>query len=243
VIPVTRLLRARLNDRLMRAARFPVTLVVAPAGFGKSVALRDFLETARVDAVLYDVAREHNTLMTFVHGLSAALEPVAPSALAAFPAMQQRIMGAADPVRELATWFAEHLKRTVCTIVIDDLHYAAADPDVAALLVDLVERSGERIRWIIATRSDAGLPIASWIGYGRMDYPIGEDDLRFTADEALATAGDVQAGAEPHEVEALRELTAGWPIALSIALRTRTHASDLRAAASGTREMVYRYLA
>jgi LuxR family maltose regulon positive regulatory protein len=237
------LLRARLNDRLMRAARFPVTLVVAPAGFGKSVALRDFLESARVDAVLYDVAREHGTLMTFVHGLSAALEPVAPSAIAAFPAMQQRVMGAADPVRELATWFAEHLKRTVCTIVIDDLHYAAADPDVVALLVDLVERSGERIRWIIATRSDAGLPIASWIGYGRMDYPIGEDDLRFTADEALATAGDVHTTAEPHEVEALRELTGGWPIALSIALRTRTHASDLRAAASGTREMVYRYLA
>jgi LuxR family maltose regulon positive regulatory protein len=243
VIPVTRLLRARVNDRLNRAARFPVTLIVAPAGFGKSVALRDFAETARLDAVRYDVAREDRTLMAFVHGLTAALEPVAPSALAAFPAMQQRIMGAADPVRELGNWFAEHLKRTVCTIVIDDLHYAASDPDTVALLVDLIERSGERIRWIIATRSDAGLPIASWMGYGRMDYPVGEDDLRFTVDEALATADEVQTSVQPAEVEALRELTGGWPIALSIALRTRTHASDLRAAASGTREMVYRYLA
>ena len=243
MIPLTRLLRARVNDRLSRAARFPVTLIVAPAGFGKSVALRDFAETARLDAVRYDVVREDGTLMAFVHGLSAALEPVAPSALAAFPAMQQRIMDAADPVRELGSWFAEHLKRTVCTILIDDLHHAAVDPNVVALLVDLIERSGERIRWIIATRSDAGLPIASWIGYGRMDYPVGEDDLRFTIDEALATADEAQAGAEPHEIEALRELTGGWPIALSIALRTRTHASDLRAAASGTREMVYRYLA
>jgi len=243
VIPVTRLLRARVNDRLTRAARFPVTLIVAPAGFGKSVALRDFVETSRLEAVRYDVAREHRTLMTFVHGLSAALEPVAPSAIAAFPAMQQRVMGAADPVRELASWFAEHLKRTVCTIVIDDLHYAAVDRDVIALLVDLIERGGERIRWIIASRSDAGLPTASWIGYGRMDYPVGEDDLRFSADEALATADDAQTSADPGEVEALRELTGGWPIALSIALRTRTHAADLRAAASGTREMVYRYLA
>ncbi|MDB5071565.1 MAG: hypothetical protein JWM87_2676, partial [Candidatus Eremiobacteraeota bacterium] len=243
VIPVTRLLRARVNDRLNRAARFPVTLIVAPAGFGKSVALRDFAETARLDAVRYDVAREDRTLMAFVHGLTAALEPVAPSALAAFPAMQQRIMGAADPLRELGNWFAEHLKRTVCTIVIDDLHYAASDPDTVTLLVDLIERCGERIRWIIATRCDAGLPIASWMGYGRMDYPVGEDDLRFTVDEALATADEVQTSVEPAEVEALRELTGGWPIALSIALRTRTHASDLRAAASGTREMVYRYLA
>jgi LuxR family transcriptional regulator, maltose regulon positive regulatory protein len=242
-MPVTRLLRARVNDRLTRAARFPVTLIVAPAGFGKSVALRDFIATSRLEAVRYDVAREQRTLMAFVHGLSAALEPVAPSALAAFPAMQQRIMGATDPVRELASWFAEHLKRTVCTIVIDDLHFAAADPDVVALLVDLIERGGERIRWIIATRSDVGLPAASWIGYGRMDYPIGEDDLRFTVEEALATADDAQTSADPGEVEALRELTGGWPIALSIALRTRMHAADLRAAASGTREMVYRYLA
>ena len=243
VIPVTRLLRARVNDRLTRAARFPVTLIVAPAGFGKSVALRDFVETSRLDAVRYDVARDDRTLLAFVRGLSAALETIAPSALAAFPAMQQRVMGAADPGRELADWFSEHLKRTVCTIVIDDLHNAAADPDAVTLLVNLIERSGERLRWIIATRSDAGLPIASWIGYGRMDYPVGEDDLRFTADEALATADEAQASAEPQEVEALRELTGGWPIALSIALRTRTHAADLRAAATGTREMVYRYLA
>ena len=243
MIAITRLLRARVNDRLTRAARFPVTLIVAPAGFGKSVALRDFLETARLDVVRYDVAREDRTLMAFVHGLAAALEPVAPSAPAAFPAMQQRIMGADDPVRELGGWFAEHLKRTVCTIVIDDLHYAATDPAAVALLVDLVERIGDRVRWIVATRSDAGLPIASWIGYGRMDYPVGEDDLRFTIDEALATADDAQAAAEPDEIAALRELTGGWPIALSIALRTRTHAADLRAAASGTREMVYRYLA
>ena len=242
-MPVTRLLRARINERLSHATRFPVTLIVAPAGFGKTVALRDFVETARIDGVRYDVAREDATLMAFVHGLSTTLHSVAPGLTAAFPALQQRVMNAPDGVREVGKWFAEHLKRTVCTIVIDDLHHAAADPHVVPLLVYLIESSGERIRWIIATRSDVGLPIASWIGYGRMDYPIGEDDLRFTAEEALATADDVQTSTQPLEVEALRELTGGWPIALSIALRTRTHAEDLRAAASGTREMVYRYLA
>nr|MDQ6944461.1 hypothetical protein [Candidatus Eremiobacteraeota bacterium] len=239
----TRLLRARVNDRLVRAARFPVMLIVAPAGFGKSVALRDFIQTARIDAVRYDVARDDRTLMAFAHGLSVALRPVAETAAAAFPTMQQRLMGVVDPVPELSDWFSEHLKRTVCTIVVDDYHYAAVDPDTVRVLVNLIESTGDRIRWIIATRSDAGLPIASWIGYGRMDLPVGEDDLRFTADEALATADDAGASADPAEVEALRELTAGWPVALSIALRTRTHAADLRAAASGTREMVYRYLA
>ncbi len=109
----TRSLRSRLNDRLARATRYPVTLIVAPAGFGKTVALRDFIETARLDAVRYDVSREDRTLLAFVRGLSTALEPLAPSARAAFPAMQQRVMAAADPLRELADWFAEHLRRVV----------------------------------------------------------------------------------------------------------------------------------
>src|SRR6185312_10276608 len=105
------------------------------------------------------------------------------------------------------------------------------------------ERTTGRISWIIATRSDAGLPVASWLGYGRIDVPVGEDDLCFTEDEALAAAEDAQANIASQEVGALRDLTGGWPVALSIALRTRTHALDLRTATAGAREMLYRYLA
>ena len=237
-------MRTRINERLTRATRFPVTLIVAPAGFGKTVALRDFIQTTRLEAVRYDVSREDSTLVAFVRGLSRALEPLVPSAFASFPAMRERVMSSAEPVRELAAWFEEHLKRTVCTIVIDDLYYATGDPGTVELLTDVIERTADRINWIIATRSDAGLPVASWIGYGRMDVPIGEDDLRFTSDEALAAADDeTQNAVDTGEVEALRELTGGWPIALGIALRMRMHAADLRSASSGTREMVYRYLA
>lgn len=236
-------MRARINDRLARATRFPITLVVAPAGFGKSVALRDFVETTRLDAVRYDVGRDDATLLAFVRGLCAALEPLVPSALAAFPTVHERVMAAAEPVHDLADWLAEHLKRTVCTIVIDDLHNAAGDPACIALLAALVERTSGHVHWIVATRSDAGLPVASWMGYGRMDLPVDEDELRFNADEALAAADDAQETVDPSEVETLRELTGGWPIALGIALRMRMHSADLRSAASGTRELVYRYLA
>ncbi|MHB1796782.1 MAG: LuxR C-terminal-related transcriptional regulator [Vulcanimicrobiaceae bacterium] len=217
--------------------------MVAPAGFGKSVALRDFIQTSRLEVVRYDVGREDATLLTFVRRLGEALEPVAPSAIAAFPPVQERVLAAEEPVRQLSDWFAEHLKRTVCTIVIDDLHYAAADPASIALLADLIERTSERIKWIIAARSDAGLPVGSWVAYGRMDLPIGEDELRFTADEALATAEASAAELDPQEVESLRRLTDGWPVALAISLRTLTHSHDLRSASLASREMVYRYLA
>jgi ATP/maltotriose-dependent transcriptional regulator MalT len=242
-ISASRLMRARINDRLAQAARLPITLIVAPAGFGKSVALRDFIETSRLEAVRYDVPREDATLLAFVRGLSEALKPVAPSAFAAFGAMQQRVLAADEPVCQLSEWFDEHLKRTVCTIVIDDLHHAAGDEHTIALLSSLIDRTSGRIKWIIATRSDVGLPVASWVGYQKMDLPVREDELRFTPEEALAAAQEAPSPIAPDEIEALRVQTDGWPIALAIALRTRTHASDLRTAAAGTREMVYRFLA
>ncbi|HEY9179857.1 MAG TPA: hypothetical protein VIO32_04005, partial [Candidatus Baltobacteraceae bacterium] len=236
-------MRARINERLSAATRFPVTLIVAPAGFGKSVALRDFLEHAGIDAVRYDVRREDGALLAFVRSFSEALEPIAPSAIAAFPAMQERVLAAHEPVRQIADWFVEHLKHVRTTIAIDDLHYASTDPASIALLADLIERTSDRIRWIIAARSDVGLPVGSWVAYGRMDMPLGEDELRFTTDEALSAAEQTQTKLDMPEIEALRQLTEGWPVALTIALRTRTHSADLRTASFGTREMVYRYLA
>jgi ATP/maltotriose-dependent transcriptional regulator MalT len=50
-IHAARLMRARINERLERATRYPITLIAAAAGFGKSIALRDFIETTRLDAV------------------------------------------------------------------------------------------------------------------------------------------------------------------------------------------------
>lgn len=237
------MIRARVTQRLERAAAFPIALVVAPAGFGKSVALRDFIEASGSESIRFDTRREDGSLLAFVRRFSEALEPIAPSARAAFPAVQERILAAAEPVREAAAWLGEHLKRVSCRIAIDDFHYAAADRANVALLAELMQATSDRLSWIVASRSDVGLPVATWIAYGLMDLPVGEDDLRFTAGEAFEAAGQAGSTVPDAEVDALRELTEGWPVALSIALRTRTHAADLRTASAGTREMIYRYLA
>lgn len=242
LIVTARLVRARINDRLGRAAQYPVTLIVAPAGFGKSVALRDFLSSYRPDAVLYEARREDATLSGFARGLSSALAPVAPQLARTFALIQPRLLAAEEALSVLTEWFAEHLKDVVATVAIDDLHFASSDPQSVPLLVNLIERTSGQLSWIISTRTDAGLPVASWLAYGRIDVPIQEDDLRFTVDEAMeATAPVMQV--DEREIEALRNLTGGWPVALTLALHTRMHAGDLQATTAGTRDLLYRYLA
>lgn len=240
-ILTARVIRSRINERLARANRYPVTLIVAPAGFGKTVALRDYLASSVEDAAWYDVRPEHATLISFARGLATATAPLAPGAPAAFALLQQRLLGAPDQAVVLTDWFAEHFKDVFGTVVIDDLHYAMEDQRVTPFLVSLIERTSGRLKWILATRNDAGLPVASWLAYGRIDVPLREEDLRFSRDEAASvTAGE---GVDDREIEALRSLTGGWPVALTLALHSRTHASDLQGIAAGTRDLLYRYLA
>ena len=146
-----RLIRTRLTERLARATKFPIAALIAPAGFGKTVALRDFLTTGRLDAIRYDVGREDDTLFKFAARLSEALREVAPGAHAAYAAMEQQVIGAAEPARQICDWFVVHLKRVVCTIVIDDLHFASHDPATLRFLCELIDRTCERIAWILTS--------------------------------------------------------------------------------------------
>jgi ATP/maltotriose-dependent transcriptional regulator MalT len=237
------LTRPRLNDRLAHAARYPIVLVTAPAGFGKSVALDDFLRQAGMEAVRFDVRPEENTLLAFARRFGEVLQPVVPSIVASFPALQEpgNVLSTAAAPGLLSEWFAEHFKRMTATIVVDDLHFAAPDPDCMTFLTTLVERTAERMSWILASRSDAGLPAASWLAYGKMDLPIDRNDLRFTLEEALVTARTERPAMDAADVESLWTLTDGWPVAFAIALRTQTQAEELRGAT--TRDLIYRYLA
>lgn len=234
-------MRTRVNERFAGAARFPIALVVAPAGYGKSVALGDFLSSEPIEAVRFDVRREDDTFLAFVRRLCDAIEPLAPKAASSFAAFQEHVLAAGEPARLACDWLAEHLKLASGAIAIDDLHFAAGDPSTMAFVSYLMERTSDRIRWIVASRSDGGLPVATWLAYGRMERPIDADDLRLTLDEAVEAANVHDASIPLDVVERLWHLTQGWPVAFAIALRTRAPAGELRGAA--TREMVYRYLA
>ncbi|MBV9277890.1 MAG: hypothetical protein JOZ97_06615, partial [Candidatus Eremiobacteraeota bacterium] len=227
----------------MRAAQFPVTLIAAPAGFGKTTALRDFIESTRLEALRLNLRREDRTALAFVRGLVEALAPVAPAAAATFPAVQQRAIASGLDANELVGWLDEHLRRTICTVVIDDLHHAAADPATMPFLAELIDRTRTRIKWIIATRSDVGLPVATWIGYGAMDLPVDGHDLRFTLEETLAAVENAAVEANEEDVKALHELTDGWAVALAIAIRSGARPAAVRSVATGVRALLYRFLA
>ncbi|MGZ3527434.1 MAG: LuxR C-terminal-related transcriptional regulator [Vulcanimicrobiaceae bacterium] len=239
----TPILRPRIVDRIATAASQRVVLVVAPAGYGKSVALRQYLDTTGEAYVRYDLHAEHANLLGFVRGFADALLEIAPDARKTVSGAYEKSRSSRTPGADLAMWMHAHIKTFSGLLAIDDLHVAENDPEITKFLVSLIERTKGRARWIIASRSSLDLPVASWLAYGEMDLTIDEEDLKFTVDEARLTAKASRVGVRDEELNEILAMTEGWPTALSFALRTSTRSIDLRNIAATTREMVYRYLA
>lgn len=239
----TPIYRPRVQERLETAAQLRVTLIVAPAGYGKSISLRHFLDRFDGPNVRYDVHADNAKLPGFVRGLADALSTVAPDARKTVASAHESAAKSASPARDLALWMYAHLKAFSGLIAIDDLHVTEADPGVTQFLSELVDRTKGRVRWVIASRSYLDLPVGTWMAYQDMDLAIDEADLAFTPEEAREAARSAHIGVRDEELEDLLSMTDGWPTALSFALRSSTRSLDLRNVQATTRELVYRYLA
>lgn len=237
------IVRPRIIERIAAVSARSVILLIAPAGYGKSVALRQYLATLTDPYARFDVTAEHATLLGFLRGLAQAVGEAAPHALTTLAVAYERNPASATRGSDLAQWMHAHLENFRGIVSIDDLHITDGDPEVARFLVSLIERTKGRVRWALASRSTSGLPIGSWLAYGDADLAVDERDLRFTLDEAKEAAGTLSLRIRDDELSDLLLLTEGWPAAMSFALRSSTRSADLRSISALTREMIYRFLA
>ncbi|MBD5606029.1 MAG: hypothetical protein IAI48_13225 [Candidatus Eremiobacteraeota bacterium] len=236
-------MRERVLARFDDAAAYRVILVTAPAGFGKSVAVRHYLERRKIDHVRCGLRRGDGSLLTFLGALAASLERVAPNMVHAYSNFYANVEESPTIVLGIAQWMAAMLKSFRGTIFVDDVHLAREDPRVGELLLELVERTEPDVRWIFAARDPQVLPVATWLAYGVCDVPIDEADLRLTNDEAAATARACDVSLAPPVLEHVLSLTDGWATAFAFALRAFERTSELGRVTHGTREMVYAFLA
>lgn len=239
----TPIVRPRLIERIAFAAQQALTLIIAPAGYGKSVALRQYLASVGDQQILYNVRGENATLLGFTRGLADALIEVAAGARRSVSGAFEKANASKTPGRDLAAWMHAHLEGYRGIIAIDDLHLAEQDAEITKFLTHLIDLAGNGTRWIIASRSPLDLPVASWLAYRQMSMPIDELDLRFDLSEARNACETLKTTVSDDELGEILALTEGWPTALSFALRLSMRLTDLRSVEAMTRAMTYRYLA
>jgi LuxR family transcriptional regulator, maltose regulon positive regulatory protein len=225
-----RIHRERLVARLQAAVVQRVSLVVADAGFGKSIALRAAFGGAR-DAAFYRVPADTATLLAFLRGLTDALEADLPGAHLSFAIAYERAIQSPSTANELARWLGEHLRDAgSLRIVIDDLHNAAA-PEIPDFVRACIESSPDDVRWVLALRDAEAFPLAPWLAQGVCAVPLDESGLRFTEEEAAQLAAQVAPERPAAEIGAMLERTDGRPATFALALMAES-AGDAGATAA-----------
>jgi len=241
--PFEPIVRERLVERLAELTQYRIALVEAPAGFGKSIAVRHYLEQRRIDFIHYPMREENGTLPGFLRGFVTAIGSRAPHAAESLPGAIEHFERTSAPVSEVGEWLATFLREYAGTIFIDDFHHAEKDTRASAALVETIHRSPSAVRWIIGTRDPLDLPEASWIGYGLSGLPVTEADLTLTEQEGLDVAERSGVLLRLDEIRDLVRSTCGWPVAFVFALRASTQAADLTRVSEGARELLYAFLA
>lgn len=199
--------RARLLRRLDRAGR-PLTLVTAPAGFGKTTLVSAWLRTLPARTSWLRLDEDDDVPGRFVDAVITALGADrtlldAGTGSAALPAVLAAL------VNELAAQTEDRV------LVLDDID-ALREPEILDAVAFLVEHCPPRLRLVLIGRTEPDLPLARWRGRGLLGE-IGAAQLRFSAAEAAALLAAVT-GQEVDEATAteLNQRAEGWAAGLQM---------------------------
>ena len=231
---------------MRRGADSRLTLVSAPAGFGKTTLLADWLHGApgtdrSVAWLSLDPAdNEPATFWTYVvTALQGAVPGVGSDAL---ELLRTRPL----PTELLLTTLLNDLTAAprAVWLVLDDYHLVD-DPDVGRGMAFLLQHLPAQVHVVLSTRADPDLPLARWRVRGEL-VEIRAADLRFTSDEAAAYLNEATGlRLTPGDVEVLEERTEGWIAALQLAaisLQGRDDASSFIARFAGNDRYLVDYL-
>jgi LuxR family maltose regulon positive regulatory protein len=215
VIPRQRLL----NDLHDGLASHPLTLLSAPAGYGKTTLLAALPATfPDLSLAWLSLDREDNDPVRFLTALVVALQHLNPACC--FTA-QTLLTGQASPGTEewrvvsvLINDVLETLPKPFA-LILDDLH-VVSNPAIFVALDYLLEHMPRQMHLVVATRVDPPLALARM----RAREEVSElrlAALRFTNEEAMAFLNDrLGLGLAPEELAALQHHAEGWPVGLRL---------------------------
>ncbi len=221
--------RPRLSERLTRGAESALTLVSAPAGFGKTTLLAEWVAAAPADGpatAWLSLDQRDNDPTLFWTYLVAALKMAAPGVGASALSLLESV--AQPPIEAVLATLLNDLDAIPndVVLVLDDYHVIDAR-DVQDGMAFLLEHLPPQLHLVIAGRADPTLPLARLRGRGEL-VEVRAADLRFTPDEAAAYLNEAMGLAlTKTDVVALEARTEGWITALQLAALSMQGRDDI----------------
>jgi LuxR family transcriptional regulator, maltose regulon positive regulatory protein len=208
--------RPRLMQRLDEGALTRLTLVSAPAGFGKSTLVGQWAAECGRPVAWLSLDERDDDPSSFLTYFVAALRTVAPDTGKAVVAVLQSPQP--PPLDSILTTLLNEIATIPdeFVLVLDDYHVLDSKPD-DEIVGFLLEHLPPQMHLVIATREDPRLPLARLRARGQL-AELRAADLRFTAAEAAEFLGRVMGlDLSPDDIAALDARTEGWIAGLQMA--------------------------
>lgn len=236
--------RPRLQARIAEGLRGPLTLITAPAGFGKTTLVASCVAGYGMPVAWLSLDKNDNQVRRFLYYLVAALQE-ADNTIGSEAAQLLAAARQAPPEAVLTSLINDlDTAGGEIALVLDDYQFInsrAVHEEVAFLL----EHCPRTFHLVIATRSDPPLPLARLRARGRM-IELRAADLRFTKPEAAQFLNDVMGlRLDAASVAVLEERTEGWIAGLQMAalsMRDREDVPGFIEGFSGTNRYILDYL-
>jgi LuxR family maltose regulon positive regulatory protein len=234
-------------NQLSLGIRRPLTLIAAPAGFGKTTLLSTWLEHASLRSAWLSLEQDDDDLTRFWSYVFAAVSRVhqgleaSPLALLQGSAPQQL-----PPIETVLTVWINGLAALSheVALILDDYHVITS-PSIHRSVTYLVEHLPPRLHLVIATRADPPLPLARLRTRDHLTE-IRSANLRFTAEETssflIRTLGLNLSGEDIADLDARTE---GWIAGLQLAglsMRGRQDIPAFLKAFTGSQRYIIDYL-
>lgn len=217
--------RPRLIDQLDRSLETRLTLISAPAGFGKTTLVAEWLRGLNQPFAWVSLDSDDNAWPRFLASCLTGLQGLHPDfgtgllgALETTP--RPTLPGALTALSEELASLQESV-----VLVLDDFH-VLTDPQVHDLLARLIETLPPEMHLVLSGRADPPWPMARLRAAGSL-AEIRAGDLRFTRDETAALLNDkLGLDLSAEDLASLEGRTEGWVAGLHLAALSLRHAPD-----------------
>jgi LuxR family maltose regulon positive regulatory protein len=217
--PQNMVIREGLTKLVENTTTRKVTLISAPAGFGKTTLIADWVQHQNFRTAWFAISPSDNDLNHFLRYLILSLQQAIEN-----PELQ-RSLEKAISIIDIINLFTDQC--ISLTVVLDDYHWIT-DQQIHNEIDLFIENLPEYLHLVIATRSDPPLHLARLRARGHLNE-IRAADLRFTDSEtADYLSAILKNKLSIADVNALTEKTEGWIAGIQMAAISMSTQKDYR---------------
>ena len=217
------LARERLITQLGQGLQRALTLVIAPAGYGKTTLLSVWARQSATPTAWVSLDADDCAPRRFWTYVIAALDAAQPGVGA--PAQALLDIPTVAIEQALATLINALSSAQPMTLVLDDYHVIQPD-SIHQSLAFLLNHLPDRLHIALASRAEPPIPLAHWRAADALTE-LGVAELRFTNEEATTLIMEItQQRLADDIVTLLMERTEGWAAGLRLAARGARASAD-----------------